>query len=794
MEDYVSLDREFSPVYKSDKEAETAEYLLDWGFAKPATWDQLEERFRCIILAEAGAGKTEELRQRAGSLNAKGKAAFFIRIEDIEADFYTAFEIGTEDQFRAWLQSTDEAWFFLDSVDEARLKHPRDLEKALRRFAKGVADGVHRAHIYISSRPYAWRPKEDQRLVDELLYLPLAQTEEAGNRQATPQSALTVFTMRPLDIGRIRRFCVARAAENVDVLIREIDRAGLWSLAERPFDLVNILEKWDEDNALGCRLDLLRYNIDRRLRDEHSTNRAQRQPLNLFKAREGARCLAAAVVLSGRAGINVPDATPLKRGVDAETVLSDWSPMDVRTLLECGIFNDVIYGAVRFRHREVSELLAAEWFSGLLRTGNSRHSIEALFFREQYGHKIVTPRLRALLPWLILDDNEIRLKALRIHPGLAVEGGDPSKLPLAERQEILADIVECIASDKVDRSQRDNSAIARIANLDLSDKTQQLINSYGHNDDAIFFLGRLVWQGDMAGCVASLIPIAADGSREIYARIASARAVMTCGTVEQKNSLWQQLIDGGDQIPRRLLAKLVEEASPDSGVVEKLMIALGKLPPYERYKTSGLGSALHGLVERLLSAKEHQAIAQLIIGLHAYLKQPPYVEWPECLVSKEYAWLLGPASHAVEKLVAARSEVALSKTSLTIMLMSASLAHWQDEDLREYSTNLHALVPAWPELNDLLYWFSIQQARSAQAERKGESLTDDGPASWLDPFWKFDAAGLPRLLEYIGSRQLHDDKSVALSTAFQVYVRNGRPVDILAQLQNAVAEDSETAD
>ncbi|RZU47026.1 hypothetical protein EV700_1415 [Fluviicoccus keumensis] len=793
MEGHVPLDREFSPVYKSEKEAESEEFLLAWGHAKPITWDVMAEKYRCVILAEAGAGKTEELRHRASSLAGEGKAAFFLRIEDIETDFYTAFEIGAEAQFHAWLQSTDEAWFFLDSVDEARLEHPRAFEKALRRFARGVANGAHRAHIYISSRPYAWRPKEDQRLVDELLYLPAAQTVEVGegDRRSTPQSALTVFTLRPLDEGQIRRFCVARAAENVDGLIREIDRADLWSLAERPFDLEGILAKWAVDNALGGRLDLLRHNIDKRLRDTHSTDRAQRQPLNLEQAREGARCLAAAVVLSGQAGLNVPDATPLKPGIDAEAVLAAWNPEDVRALLERGIFNDIIYGAVRFRHREVRELLAAEWFSGLLMAGNSRHLVEALFFREQYGQEIVTPRLRAILPWLILFDDEIRRKALQIHPEIAVEGGDPSHLPLAERQGILAEIVQRITSDQDDRSARDNSAIARIANLDLSDNAQQLITAYADNDDAIFFLGRLVWQGEMASCVASLLPIAADGSRGIYARIASARAVMTCGAAEQKQSLWQQLIDGVDPIPRELLAELVVEASPDSEVVGMLVVALGKLSPDERYKTSGLAGALHGFVERLSIAEEHQAIARLISGLHAYLEQSPYVERRECHVSKECAWLLGPASHAVEKLVAARSDAALSETSLSIMLMVTTLRHWQDEDLREYKTRLHALVPAWPELNDSLYWFSIEQARLAQAERTGDSLTDDWPASWLGPFWKFDSDSFPRLLEYIGSRAVHDDRLVALSTAFQVYARNDLPVEILAQLESVVAVDSE---
>jgi hypothetical protein len=82
--------------------------------------------------------------------------------------------------------------------------------------------------------------------------------------------------------------------------------------------------------------------------------------------------------LTGQAGINVPDIAPTKPGIDAEAILADWEPQDVRALLERGIFNDIIYGAVRFRHRDVRELLAAEWFDELLKSGNSRHSIESL--------------------------------------------------------------------------------------------------------------------------------------------------------------------------------------------------------------------------------------------------------------------------------------------------------------------------------------------------------------------------------------------------------------------------------
>ena len=792
MESHVPLNRQFSPVPKSQEEAEENEILSILDHGKQKTWNDIYCEYRCVILAEAGAGKTEEFRQRAKDLATQGKPSFFIRIEDIEADFYKAFEIGAENLFQSWLQSMEEAWFFLDSVDEARLENPRTFEKALRRFATVIKKGAHRAHIYLSSRPYAWRPTEDRRLFDDLLFLAAQPISDGSEKDVDtqPQSALALYTMCPLDEERIRRFCEARTAKEVDRLLWEIERDNLWSLAERPFDLEGILAKWNKDNKLGGRLELLRHNIEDRLHDNHNIDRAQRQPLNIERAHQGASRLAAAVILTGMPGLNVPDIMSVKPGIEAETILADWNPKDVRALLERGIFNDIIYSAVRFRHRDVHELLAAEWFSELLKDGNSRSDVEKLFFRDQYGEIIIAPRLRSILPWLILFDDEICRRALAIHPEIAVEGGDPSRLPLPIRQKILSDIVRRIVSNEDDRSARDNSAIARIANQDLAGDTKQLIDEFSDNDDAIFFLGRLVWQGGMVNCVTPFVDITADNTRGIYARIASARAIMTCGSDEQKQLLWDNLNENNDPVPRKLLAELIEKVEPDGNNVAQLIISLSKLPPYERFKSTGLGRALHKYVESLPIVSDHRVINLFLDGLYSYLNRQPYVERRECHVSKEYAWLLSPATHAVERLVEERSSIVFGMTALSIMLNVPALRFWRDTDFSEYEGNLKVLVPAWPELNDALYWTSIERARATKIANSDEPLTDDWSVSCLGHFWLFDTASLPRLLKYIRSRTLQDDRLVALSTAFRVYVQADRPEYILTNLENAVADDS----
>ena len=791
MDKYIPLRRQFFPISKNQENSESNELLALWGHAQSNSWDDLDQKYRSVILAAAGAGKTEELRHRAKALSDQGKLSFFIRIEDIEASFWQAFEIGDETQFQAWLQSTKDAWFFLDSVDEARLENPKTFEKALRKFAQVIKQGANRAHIYLSSRPYAWRFLEDRRFLDEILFFP-KQDANSGmdNQRSPPESALTEYTMLPLNSESIRLFSEAYGANDIDRLLLEIERCDLGSLAERPFDLESILAKWAVDSALGGRLELLRHNIEQRLRDTHNTNRAQLQPLNLEKAKTGARRLAAAVVLSGQACLNVPDSSAIKPGIEAESVLADWEPTDVRALLERGIFNDIIYGAVRFRHRELRELLAAEWFDSLLKSSNSRYAIESLFFREQYGENIITPRLRPVLPWLILFDHGIRHKALQILPEIAVEAGDLSKLPLCERQKILSDIVGRIVANQDDRSARDNNAIARIASSDLSPDVLRLIHEYQNNDEAIFFLGRLVWQGELVNCIGPLMVIALDSSRGKYARIASARAVMTCGTVEQRQTLWRQLNDANAVIPRKLLSAIVDRADSNSFSIEQLLISIGKLEPYDQFKPTGLEDALHEFVAKLPADVSQTPIPQLVAGLHRFLVIPPFVGRGHCQVSEAHAWLLSFATHAVERLVENRNPAALGSTALSIMLMVPALRSWGHGDFNEYKGELQTLVPGCPELNDALYWASIEQARCHNAANSNEPLNNELPVLWLDHFWKFDTTSFPRLINYIRSRSFQDDQLIAVNAAFRIYLQADMPENMLISLEHATADKS----
>jgi hypothetical protein len=336
----------------------------------------------------------------------------------------------------------------------------------------------------------------------------------------------------------------------------------------------------------------------------------------------------------------------------------------------------------------------------------------------------------------------------------------------------------------------DNSAIARIATPDLTEDTLALLNAYGGNDDVAFFLGRFVWQGEMVECAPVLAKIACDTSRGRYARIASIRGVMTVGDTGQKDALWQTIADDSGPLDHAVLAELLNWVEPNTRSVELLLRTLEHVAPFERFNTSGLDDALHAFIDRLPIMLDHikdHPLGHLVDGLNKFLERQPFIERGECHVSERFVWLMPPALHAVDRLVAARSAQALTTASVTVMRNTPVLRFWRGGDVDEYKNSLSDNIPRWRDLNDLLYWNSITDARARMAV-KGQSLLDDWQVAYVGHFWAFGPADFERCLEWIRIKT-GDDRSVALSRCLQLFVQADRPAAWLSQLRMAVADD-----
>ena len=95
MANYIDLKRVFYPIPKDDSFDEDAyDPPFSWSHKKDKSWDDLLQMHRVIILAEAGAGKTEEIKHATHKLRNEGKFAFFLRLEHLAEDLEIAFEVG----------------------------------------------------------------------------------------------------------------------------------------------------------------------------------------------------------------------------------------------------------------------------------------------------------------------------------------------------------------------------------------------------------------------------------------------------------------------------------------------------------------------------------------------------------------------------------------------------------------------------------------------------------------------------------------------------------------------------
>ena len=339
----------------------------------------------------------------------------------------------------------------------------------------------------------------------------------------------------------------------------------------------------------------------------------------------------------------------------------------------------------------------------------------------------------------------------------------------------------------------DNTAIERIAAPDLAEDALALLERFGSDDDVVFFIGRLAWQGEMRTCLPALEQIALDPSRGRYARIASIRAIMTLGDEAQKDALWSAIVALDPPLDRRLLGELVNWAVPTMRSAELLLSSIDRLTPYERFETTGLSEAIHRLIERLpimADAAPDQPVGRLVEGLNEFLDREPHIERGECHVSEPFSWLMGPALHAVDRLVSCRSAAALQPEALAILRKVPAVRYWRSNDGTDFKNALGANVPRWQELNDRLYWTSVAERR-AHLAAKGERMVDDWQIAFMAPFWRFDADDFDRCLCWVHEKEELDDRLVALSRCLVLFVASDRPTEWLDQMRSATSGQAE---
>ncbi len=800
--EFIELNRTFYEISKESSKNDDVDISQAFG-VESFNWANLINEYRIIILSEAGSGKTAEIRNVACKLREQGKPAFFLRLEHIPIDFEDAFEVGTYKAFNEWLASAEEGWLLLDSVDEARLRYPGDFERAIRKLSRQISTAIARTHIFITSRMTAWRPKTDLDLCKAKLPFAMAatskpapQTEDVGldgslhikTELQDRDSIFKIVSLNDLSSHQIALFVKARGIEESNAFLDAVERADAKLFTSRPQDLEELTEFWIDNGRIGTRLEIIQNSINRRLA-ERDQGRADVYQLSADKAREGARLLAAATTLTHDPTIRVPDGLDNTKGIAVQSILSDWENKEQSTLLSRPIFDEAIYGTVRFHHRSVREYLTAEWFAELLKHETSRRNIESLFFRNQYGMDIVVPTLRPILPWLAIMDGKILERVRKIAPEIIFEGGDPARLPVEVRRQILREVCEQMADGVAGRSARSYEAVQRFANPDLTDEVRSLIGQYADNDELTEYLLRMVWFGELANALPEAMRVALMPNAEKNARISAFNAVKAIGSQNDQEYVRQSFLTEASELNREWLAELLKDLQPTEQTLRWLLACLEKSETKERFAVDHLTDA----VTKFAAVADIELLPLLVIGLNSLLDCPPIVA-QYCEVSEKFQWLIMPGCKAVDRLILNRHSVSLEPDTLAILNKCSVIRGHGSDDLPEFKTEFSKLVPEWPELNRALFWFEVQRSREALDRKQGERLTDFWAAGAWRALWKFEISDFHYVTEEIFRQTFLDDRLVALSLAFNLYKAANRPQSWRIHLKKLIAGNDELSE
>jgi len=781
---FANLDRLFIPLKGDDP---TIDWGPSWGrkYGGWLTWDELLARNRVALLAEALSGKTAELHERVRLLRHQGRRAFFVPIEDLADDSFEG-ALSEEDclAFEAWkTQEITDAWFFLDSIDEARL-NGKKLTVALRKFSKAVTlANLGRAHVLVTCRASDWKGKADREAIeqalpyveasagstevtdpDEEFLSPLFNRQESTHRNRNKisephPSELFIVQIAPLSNAQKMVMAEKAGVASPAAFLEAVNKNGLDTMTERPGDLVEIVEYWQAYGSFGSLAEMTEEGVKRKLREE-DRHRVDSANISEERARLGAEQIAAALVMAKTFTLKSPshDTDPsLSTGaIDSAEVLADWDQSDINALLRRGLFAPATYGRIRFHHRASQEYLAARWLQRLLEQGCSQDEVRRVLFVERYGIKTVVPTLRAVAAWLAQWQPQIRDEIVRREPVSLIAHGDPKSLPLPVRAALLRSYAALHAKGQLNAENIDYRAAWMFSNPALADAVRQAWQANARDDFRQELLC-FIEEGPIAPCKDLASATALDGSTPDYTRARAARAMSACGDDDGLRALAAETKTHAAQLSARLAPQFALVLFPRYLSVPELLDLIDQSEAAQPYKTEGFGPYLAQLHQ---GADNRTMQRQLAGGVAALCLSTPHADEHTPVSRRHLALGKDLADLALTELTA--SNVGDTDPSLLRLLMAVERA---DGALgtSDAMVPLAAKVRADTALNRALMWADFDYTRAAKpAEDLPTRFWQIGPHTGR-ALWSISIADITWLADDCRSQRGQQERQVAFS-------------------------------
>jgi hypothetical protein len=616
----VELNRRF--VECRDDEKSDPDLVAHFGrMAATRGWDDLLQRRRVVFLAEAGSGKTTEMTARAQQQLDAGHPSFYVTLEDVgRGGLESALRPVDRTRLAAWLYSEQDAWFFIDSIDEAKYSGIK-LRTALRAIAVAIAGAERRAHVVLSGRYTDWQFGRDLAQLNEELPIPADQAlpppptpdelvistiHHERPKPPPPSEKPVVVVMTGLDAERVRLFAKGKNIQNLDAFIEQIEAANLWHFARRPLDLDWLVEFWHSHGRLGSLAEMLEVCLAERLK-EPNLDRARQDSLDVARAMHAVERIGAAMVFGRKSTIRLPDAE-IALNVDPSSlnvadVLPDWSSQDRSLLLMRAVFDPATLGRARIHNDNkavVRAYLTARWLQRLRKNNLSQKGLFDLLFAETYGVEVIKPSMQETAAWLSLWDENVANEVARRQPFLLLTAGDPATLSRQTREGILVRVVEQIASgDRVPLL--DFDTLKRFCRSDLAQTVRKLGLAHEGHAEVSQFLLRVIWLGGIKECADLAEKVVFRPAPERHVSIVAGRALMAAADEATKARYGAFIKANCCSLPATVVWDGLEQLFPRHISIDDLLVILSLVDVTDR--DGGLGLDWHGpkLIERLSS-------------------------------------------------------------------------------------------------------------------------------------------------------------------------------------------------
>lgn len=437
-----------------------------WGEVNQREWPHWDTVPCVLLLGEPGSGKTSEFLHRFSQLDESAQAAFMSRWQDwCEGDDIFA-TLNDHDGFIAALEDAQTVWWFIDALDEGRIKteHAFDvIKKGLRELKRrGVLDKL---KLRISCRSRDWRPTEANQLKS---FFPDVETEDGAN------SSVVTLQLLPLDEVAVRTLALEKLGtlEAVNRFMDALARRHVAPLSGQPLLLAMMLQMFlQDDETLGCDRTSLYEQAVKNLNTEHNSERKDQAPPQTMPAMRIsiAQRLSVHAVFGGKDAIAVPDIdSGSARTLDA--ACSEATRKEILETLNTGLFTQHASNGFCFLHRSFAEFMAAVALSEQIDGGLPLGRILPLFPVE---HDVIPGPLRETAAWLAGLDAHFR-NWLITHDPITAAQGDTVRYTLKEREELIT----ILAKRFVERSwQRDFDRFGDLARSVSDNVLRQLLQS-----------------------------------------------------------------------------------------------------------------------------------------------------------------------------------------------------------------------------------------------------------------------------------------------------------------------------